>query len=105
MKKQPVSSNMMRCRKQVAQSPGSVLRKKIKDQEVEALWKQYRPNTRKRLFTPLLTLWTFIAQVLDPDKTLQGCRGANNGLCDHLREKRRIARCVRLLQGALPCAD
>jgi len=72
MKKQLVSSVMKDYRKEVAQHPGSILREKIKDEEVEALWRQYRPKFRKRLFTPLVTMWTFIAQVLNSDRTLAG---------------------------------
>ena len=70
--KKTVSTAMTECRKQLCQNPGSVLREQIKDDEVDALWDQYRPNSRKRVFTPLLTLWTFLAQVLNADKTLEG---------------------------------
>jgi hypothetical protein len=55
---------------EVAVNPGAVLSKHISDDEAMDVWRQHRPELRERLFTPLLTLWTFIAQVLNADKSL-----------------------------------
>ena len=71
MKTIPVSSTGRRFCRQVAENPACVMHRAIGDQDVEALWRLYGRSFRRRLFTPLITLWTFIAQVLADKKTLR----------------------------------
>ena len=71
MKKIPVSSTGRRYCREVADNPASVMARALGDRDIEALWKLYGKDFRRRLFTPLVTLWTFIAQVLADKKTLR----------------------------------
>jgi len=71
MSKLPVSSHGRQSCMQVAENPGSVLREKVSDEEVYSMYREYRPTSRKRVFTALVTLWTFIGQMLNSDKTLK----------------------------------
>ncbi len=71
MKRIPVSGTGRRHCRQVAENPASVMHRTVGDQDIEALWKLHGRDFRRRLFTPLVTLWTFIAQVLADKKTLR----------------------------------
>ena len=60
---------------------------------VKAALKEEGLRFRVRVYTPLITLWTFMTQVLDPDHS---CRKAVRSLCrspSALRRSTRMARC------------
>jgi len=70
MIKSPKSNQNKKYRQRAAKDPASVMDKHISADECFELYRQHQPNLRQRLFTPMVTLWTFIAQVLSADKSL-----------------------------------
>jgi hypothetical protein len=54
------------CRALVA-SPGLALAEHLPEQQINDLVKEAGVSFRQRIFTPAVTLWTFLTQVLDPD--------------------------------------
>ena len=51
----------------LAENPGLMLERVVSKEEVDGECRFLRHVWRDRLFTPMVTLWTFLAQVLDPD--------------------------------------
>jgi hypothetical protein len=60
-------------RRQMAQAPGLPFADLLEVGEVERALSDEGVSFRERLFSPLVTLWVFLSQVLDPD---QSCRAA-----------------------------
>src|SRR5439155_15671971 len=59
--------------RQFAQAPGLPFAEVLDRQQVQQALDQESLSFRQRLFSPLVTLWVFLAQVLDPDHS---CRQA-----------------------------
>src|SRR4051812_19181258 len=62
-----------RLRQQFADAPRLPFADLLDAQQVEQALVAERVSFRDRLFSPLVTLWTFLSQVLDPDHS---CRAA-----------------------------
>jgi hypothetical protein len=62
-----------RLRDDLAQAPGLPFADLLPAEQVQQALDQERVPFRERLFTPLVTLWVFLSQVLDPDGS---CRAA-----------------------------
>jgi hypothetical protein len=60
-------------RRQVLQEQDVCFTKLLPQEQVEAALEQHQVRYRKRLYTPLVTIWTFLYQVLSSD---QSCRAA-----------------------------
>jgi Transposase DDE domain len=60
-------------RRQLAQAPGLPFADLLQPQQVEQALREEGVSFRNRLFSPLVTLWVFLSQVLDPDHS---CRAA-----------------------------
>jgi len=60
-------------RRQVVQEQDVCLTKLLPQEQVEAALERHQVRYRKRLYTPLVTIWTFLHQVLSSD---QSCRAA-----------------------------
>jgi hypothetical protein len=60
-------------RRKLAENPGLVLEGVVSKEEVEEACRFLDHVWRDRIFTPMVTLWTFLAQVLEPDSP---CRKA-----------------------------
>jgi hypothetical protein len=54
-------------KEKLAENPGLMLERVVSKEEVEEECRFLRHVWRDRIFTPMVTLWTFLAQVLDPD--------------------------------------
>ncbi len=61
------------CRRQVVQEQDVCLTKLLPQEQVEAALKRHQVCYRECLYTPLVTIWTFLYQVLSSD---QSCRAA-----------------------------
>ena len=61
------------CRQQVVQEPDVCFTKLLPQEQVEAALERHQVRYRERRYTPLVTIWTFLYQVLSPD---QSCRAA-----------------------------
>jgi hypothetical protein len=61
------------CRRQVVQEQDVCFTKLLPQEQVEAALERHQVRYRERLYTPLVTIWTFLYQVLSPD---QSCRAA-----------------------------
>ena len=61
------------CRRQVVQEQDLCFTKLLPQEQVEAALERHQVRYRERLYTPLVTIWTFLYQVLSPD---QSCRAA-----------------------------
>ena len=68
-----VSSQVARVRRQMLQEQDLCFGKLLPRGQVEAAMERHQVRFRDRLYTPLLTLWTFLYQVLSAD---QSCRAA-----------------------------
>jgi IS4 transposase len=60
-------------RRKLAENPGLIFEGILSREEVENQCRELDHRWRKRLFTPLVTLWTFLSQVLNADSS---CRAA-----------------------------
>jgi len=61
------------CRQQVLEDQDLCFTKLLPKEQVEAAIERHEVRFRQRLYTPLVTIWTFLYQVLSPD---QSCRAA-----------------------------
>jgi Transposase DDE domain len=61
------------CRRQVVQEQDGCFTKLLPQEQVEAALERHQVHYRERLYTPLVTIWTFLYQVLASD---QSCRAA-----------------------------
>ena len=62
-----------RYRRQLVEEQDLCFTKLLPQEQVEAALERHEVRYRERLYTPLLTIWTFLYQVLAPD---QSCRAA-----------------------------
>ena len=67
------SCQVRRLAEQFAQAPGLPFAHLLPDEQVEQALRDQALSWRVRLFTPVVTLWVFLSQVLDPDSS---CRAA-----------------------------
>ena len=56
-------------RKQLLENPNLCLEKLLPRRKVDEYFKRHCVQFRRRLYTPLLTLWTFLYQVLSEDRS------------------------------------
>lgn len=68
-----VTRQVRSARRQVVEDRDLCFSKLLPQQQVEAAIERHRFQYREKLYTPLLTIWTFLYQVLCPD---QSCRAA-----------------------------
>ena len=68
-----LTSQVRRCRRQVVEDQDLCFTRLLPKEQVEAALERHQVPYRERLYTPLLTLWTFLYQVLASD---QSCRAA-----------------------------
>jgi hypothetical protein len=61
------------CRRHVMEDQDLCFTKLLPQEQIEAALERHQVHYRKRLYTPLLTIWTFLYQVLASD---QSCRAA-----------------------------
>lgn len=61
------------CRRQVLEDQDLCFTELLPKEQVEAAIERHHVRYRERLYTPLVTIWTFLHQVLAPD---QSCRAA-----------------------------
>jgi hypothetical protein len=61
------------CRRHVVEDQDLCFRRLLPEEQVEAALERHQVRYRERLYTPLLTIWTFLYQVLASD---QSCRAA-----------------------------
>ena len=67
------SSQVRRWRRQVVEDRDLCFTRLLPQEQVEAALERHQVRYRERLYTPLLTIWTFLYQVLASD---QSCRAA-----------------------------
>ena len=70
---QEIGRDVLRLKRKLAQGQMVPLREILTDADVKAACHAVGHEHRERLFTPLVTLWGFIEQSLDPDPS---CRAA-----------------------------
>jgi hypothetical protein len=68
-----LTSQVRRCRRHVMEDQDLCFTRLLPKEQVEAALERHQVRYRKRLYTPLLTIWTFLYQVLASD---QSCRAA-----------------------------
>ncbi len=68
-----VSPQARRVRRTLLQTPDLCFGKLLPAAQITAAWARHGVEFRERLYTPLLTLWMFLYQVLSPDPS---CRAA-----------------------------
>jgi len=68
-----LTSQVRRCRRQVVEDQDLCFTRLLPKEQVEAALERHQVHYRERLYTPLLTIWTFLYQVLAAD---QSCRPA-----------------------------
>ena len=65
---------MLKCaeilRRQLSQRVGQPFANILNEKVIEAAIESAQLKYRNRLFTPIVTIWAFLSQVLDPDKSL-----------------------------------
>ncbi len=60
----------VRCaRRQLRENPNLCFEKLLPRQKVDEMFQRHGVQFRRRLYTPLLTLWTFLYQVLSEDRS------------------------------------
>jgi len=64
---------MAQARRRIMEDQDLCFRRLLPKEQVEQALERHQVRYRKRLYTPLLTIWTFLYQVLAPD---QSCRAA-----------------------------
>ena len=79
------------CRRQVVQEQDLCFTKLLPQEQIEAALERHQVRYRERRYTPLVTIWTFLYQVLSSD---QSCRAAVARLLAFL--------CVGKRRGAVP---
>ncbi|NET40295.1 MAG: IS4 family transposase, partial [Cyanothece sp. SIO1E1] len=57
-------------KRKLAEGVGKPFPKLVNERVIEDALHQAKVKYRKRLFTPIVTIWAFLCQVLDPDKSL-----------------------------------
>lgn len=67
------ASHAKKCRRKMVDGQDLCFTKLLPKDQVEAAIDRHRVRYRQRLYTPLVTIWTFLYQVLAPD---QSCRAA-----------------------------
>ncbi len=70
------------CRRHVVEDQDLCFRRLLPKEQVETALERHPVRYRERLYTPLLTIWTFLYQVLASD---QSCRAAVARLLAFLR--------------------
>lgn len=68
-----VNSQVRRARRRILEGQDLCFTKLLPKEQVEAAMEHHQVHFRERLYTPLVTLWTFLYQVLSPDHS---CRAA-----------------------------
>ncbi|MEN6338088.1 MAG: IS4 family transposase [Phycisphaerales bacterium] len=68
-----LSSQVRRCRRHVLEDQDLCFTKLLPQEQVEAALERHEVRYRERQYTPLVTIWTFLYQVLSSD---QSCRAA-----------------------------
>jgi hypothetical protein len=68
-----LTSQVRRCRRHVVEEQDLCFTRLLPQEQVEAALERHQVHYRERLYTPLLTIWTFLYQVLASD---QSCRAA-----------------------------
>lgn len=63
-----------------SQSLGLPFRKLLPESEIEQVLVEEKVQYRNCVFTPAVTLWAFLSQVLEPDKSREQCCQS----CDYL---------------------
>ena len=71
-------------RERLSNSIGLPLKDILPEEMIQENLDKENIKYRKRLYTPMITLWTFIRQVLDPDKS---CKNAVSGILSILSDK------------------
>ena len=72
--RRPISSGRpTEMKRRLAENPGAVFQSVLSKDEVDEHCRLLEHMWRERIFTPLVTLWTFLWQVLDADGS---CRQA-----------------------------
>ena len=61
------------CRRQILEDQDLCFTERLPKEQIEAAIDRHKVRYRERLYTPLVTIWTFLYQVLAPD---QSCRAA-----------------------------
>lgn len=56
-------------KRKLCENPGAMLEDVLGEEEIDQECHRLEYHWRKRIFTPLVSLWTFIAQVLQPDSS------------------------------------
>ncbi len=72
-----ISSSVAVLREKLSQSIGLPFAQLLPESLLEKLLTEEGVRYRKRLFCPIVTLWTWLSQVLDPDKS---CKNALSGV-------------------------
>ena len=71
--KQSQVSHVKKCRQHVTIDHDLCFKRLLPKNQIEAAIERHQIHFRERLYTPLVTIWTFLYQVLAPD---QSCRAA-----------------------------
>jgi hypothetical protein len=66
-------SRVQKCRRHIVEDRDLCLTKLLPKEQIDAAIARHQARFRQRLYTPLVTIWTFLYQVLAPD---QSCRAA-----------------------------
>jgi len=66
-------SRVQKCRRHIVENHDLCLTKLLPKDQIDAAIARHQARFRQRLYTPLVTIWTFLYQVLAPD---QSCRAA-----------------------------
>lgn len=66
-------SSVRKYRRQILEDQDLCMRELLPKEQIEAAIERHHISFRRRLYTPLVTIWTFLYQVLTPD---QSCRAA-----------------------------
>ena len=65
----PAAKALRGAKKKLADNPGTLFETMVCEQEVNEECRRLGHVWRKRIFTPLVTLWTFLGQVLSADSS------------------------------------
>ena len=78
-----IGSSVKRLRQKFAQSTGLPIREALSEADIEAALKAEGVTYRRCLFDPIVTLWAFLSQVLDSDRS---CRKAISRVFSYLSD-------------------
>ena len=67
--RRPASTGYRGAKRKLAENPGAMFERVVSEEEVNAECTFLRHVWRDRIFTPLVTLWTFLGQVLSADSS------------------------------------